>query len=107
MLEFDDSGAQVGMSRRIIPEWEGVSVHGGSSSEGERTDRERHQAFQEAMREGWNLSGIAEARALRKAQCSTQEESLGCKETILTSSRTQWILSDLVEEMRGSRDDQR
>lgn len=67
-------------------------MHGRGSSQGERTYRKCDSAFQETMRESWYPGRVAETRALRKAECATEEEGAGGEKAISTSGGAQWLL---------------
>src|SRR2546428_9603796 len=77
-------------SGRILPHFKkagrSVSAKGGDSEnagrarQGRRVVRERHEALQEAVREGGHPERDQEARALRKAVGQAQEEGAGGEE---------------------------
>src|SRR3954465_7817299 len=58
----------------------GDSENAGSARQGRRVVRKRHEALQEAVREGWNPERDQEARALREAVGQAQEEGAGGEE---------------------------
>src|SRR5206468_8110812 len=58
----------------------GDTENAGRASEGRRVFRERHEALQEAVREGWHPERDQEARALREAVGQAQEEGAGGQE---------------------------
>src|SRR5438309_3261902 len=58
----------------------GDSENAGRAGQGRRVLRERHEALQEAVREGWHPERDQEARALREAVCQAQEEGAGGEE---------------------------
>src|SRR6266446_4935317 len=58
----------------------GDSENAGRARQGRRVVRKRHEALQEAVREGWHPERDQEARALREAVCQAQEEGAGGKE---------------------------
>src|SRR3954468_9067618 len=60
----------------------GDSKKAGRASEGRRVFRKRHEALQEAVREGWNPERDQEARALREAVGQAQEEVAGGQEPL-------------------------
>src|SRR5438309_11926346 len=58
----------------------GDSENAGRAGQGRRVLRERHEALQEAVREGWHPERDQEARALREAVGQAQEEGAGGQE---------------------------
>src|SRR4051812_3538929 len=58
----------------------GDSENAGSARQGRRVVRERHEALQEAVREGGDPQRDPQARALREAVGQAQEEGVGREE---------------------------
>src|SRR5438552_8749339 len=75
-------------TERILPRFRGAvpaarggdSKNAGRARQGRRVVRKRHEALQEAVREGWHPERDPEARALREAVCQAQEEGAGGEE---------------------------
>src|SRR5438552_7592472 len=75
-------------TERILPRFRGAvpaarggdSKNAGRARQGRRVVRERDEALQEAVREGWHPERDQEARALREAVGQAQEEGAGGQE---------------------------